>query len=309
MKNTEGWRDEFVVSSGSPETWARIRTEASAGRLVRIVRGVYLPARTHAQRTPARRHRDLAYAHELLAPGAHLYGYGTAAALWCLPRVGPWPQAAHVVSPPSSGGRSEGRLRRHVVASGEIDMIDGLHVTSLVRTVVDVCRFDGFLNGVLAADRALRGFELGSRRFSVAREELERELVLVPRGRGVAIAREAIRFADGRAESPGESLSRVRMRELRVPIPELQVSFVDREGEMRVDFCWRSLKVVGEFDGVAKYIREELLDGRTPAEAVVEEKRREDRLRRLGWHVVRWGWDDALIPSRLRAILVTAALT
>jgi hypothetical protein len=264
----------------------------------------------HGRRSRDEAHRDLAYAHELLAPGRYVYSRATAAAIWRLPRIGTWPDVAHVVAPPASGGRSEGRLRRHAVGAGKVDIVDGLRVTSLARTVVDVGRFDGFLNGVVAADHALRGIGLvAPRRVAVGIEELEREVALFPRGRGVAIAREAIRFADGGAESAGESLSRVRMRELGIPAPELQLVIRDAEGAMRVDFCWRSRRIVGEFDGIAKYLREELREGRTPAEVVVAEKRREDRLRRLGWFVIRWGWDDALSASRFRVILAAAGLT
>jgi hypothetical protein len=273
------------------------------------MRGVYLPAAVHADRSRDAAHRDLAYAHELLAPHAHAYSHATAAALWRLPRIGAWPRLAHVVSPTATGGRSEGRLRRHGVGAGAIEVIDGLQVTGLVRTVIDLCRTEGFLQGVLAADHALRGIEFAAPRLiGASREQRREERAQVPGGRGVAVAREAVGFADGKAGSPGESLSRVRMRELGLPIPELQVCLRDDEGEMYPDFCWRSYRLLGEFDGVAKYIREEFQDGRSPAEGVVDEKRREDRLRGLGWRVVRWGWDDALSAPRLRAILTAAGL-
>jgi hypothetical protein len=45
--------------------------------------------------------------------------------------------------------------------------------------------------------------------------------------------------------------------------------------------------VAGEFDGIDKYLKPEFLKGRTAAQAVVEEKLREDRIRATGAGVVR----------------------
>ena len=44
---------------------------------------------------------------------------------------------------------------------------------------------------------------------------------------------------------------------------------------------------MGEADGARKY------DGRAP-DALLAEKRRQERLEELGFIVVRWGWDDAV---------------
>ncbi len=56
------------------------------------------------------------------------------------------------------------------------------------------------------------------------------------------------------------------------------------------DLEWPDLKKIAEFDGAGKYLKPEYLKGRTPGEAVVEEKLREDALRREGNDVSRWGW-------------------
>jgi len=52
-------------------------------------------------------------------------------------------------------------------------------------------------------------------------------------------------------------------------------------GSLRVDFLYEQQRTVVEFDGLVKYSG---ADGR---EALVAEKRREDRLRDLGFQVVR----------------------
>jgi hypothetical protein len=74
----------------------------------------------------------------------------------------------------------------------------------------------------------------------------------------------------------------------------------------RADFGWPKLRTVGEFDGRAKYGRR-LPGDRNPADAVYEEKLREDRLRALGFTDIRWSWSDledfAPTAARLRAAL------
>jgi very-short-patch-repair endonuclease len=72
---------------------------------------------------------------------------------------------------------------------------------------------------------------------------------------------------------------------------------------MTVDFWWPSARVIGEFDGKGKYLREEYSGGRSIADIVIDEKLREDRLRALGATVVRWGWSEAASSARLLARL------
>jgi hypothetical protein len=98
-------------------------------------------------------------------------------------------------------------------------------------------------------------------------------------------------FADGLSESPGESRSRVRMRWCGVPQPRLQIPIATRLGVARADFGWPQHRTVGEFDGLVKY-GVLLRPGQDPADAVVQEKIREDAIRDEGWRVVRWMWSE-----------------
>lgn len=106
-------------------------------------------------------------------------------------------------------------------------------------------------------------------------------------------------LADPRSESPLESLSRVRMFQLGLPMPELQVKFYDGSGFIgRVDFFWRQLGIIGEADGRLKFRVAEGLRGNEAEEAVWRAKRRDDRLlrhpevRKVG----HWAWGEALNP-------------
>ena len=75
----------------------------------------------------------------------------------------------------------------------------------------------------------------------------------------------------------------------------------------RCDFGWPDLGVLGEFDGKKKYGELLRRPGQTAEDVLVDEKRREDRLRALGWTVVRWMWSDLYRPEvliqQLRAAL------
>ena len=114
--------------------------------------------------------------------------------------------------------------------------------------------------------------------------------------RGTARALRAITFCDGRRETAIESLSWVRFLDWQLPLPALQQDIWDDSGLVgRVDFLWPGCRVVGEADGRVKY---------TDPEALWAEKRRELRLQRLGYTIVRWTWADvARVDSPFRRVL------
>jgi hypothetical protein len=70
----------------------------------------------------------------------------------------------------------------------------------------------------------------------------------------------------------------------------------------------KQARVVGEFDGVEKHVKPEFLNGRTPSQAVVEEKKRGNRIRATGMNVVRWDWADLMEPGKLERILSAAGV-
>jgi hypothetical protein len=86
------------------------------------------------------------------------------------------------------------------------------------------------------------------------------------------------------AESPLESLTRLCVLDAGLPPPQLQARIVDpADGwSCRVDMLWRQQRVVLEADGRVKYTDAELW----------HEKRRQHRLERLGYRVVRAIWAD-----------------
>jgi hypothetical protein len=293
-----GLFDGFVLAAHAATASERNRLARSSD-LVRLAPGVYVSRGVIP-------HRVRVAARALIAPGL-VFSHDSAAALWRLPRISAWPERTHVIAERATGGRSTpGVVHHRLGLPDQAVVIDGITVTTLPRTVVDIARTHPLDEALVAADAALSGVRLGGRSHATSRDELAAS---IPRaGRGRAAARFITAFADGRSGSPGESLSRLTMHRAGLTPPVLQYRLDDAEGAMFADFAWPDRRVIGEFDGVAKYVRDEFAAGRDPAQVVVDEKWREDRIRALGWRVARWGWDVARSVPRLRERLVRAGV-
>ncbi len=267
------------------------------GELVRVRRGWYIGADTWKSMTADERYRLVVVAAARGLRTATL-SHWSAAAVWNLPMVGRRGSSVHVTHAPTGGGRTRHGVVRHGSAAAEDGIeVEGLRVTTVARTVVDLARGGGFLAGVCAADHALRESMTTS-------AELTREVGMLDGARGVRDARATVGFASPASESVGESLSRVRMFQLGVPTPVLQHEVHDSRGLVgRVDFWWPSLGVVGEFDGRQKYGVATGEDPRVAADRLWQEKQREDRIRSVGVGVVRWTWSDAWAGGPMVAML------
>jgi hypothetical protein len=270
---------------------------------VRIRRGLYVTSERWAALDRWDRYRMRVLAVHLTAHRPPVLCRETAAVIHGLPLV-MVPSHVHVQQVADGSAHSRGGVRRHCTSMGgpSVLHLSGLQVTSLESTIVALAVGSGFPAGVLALDDALRRgtTDLGqvSGLARVARTAAARTRIAA-----------VLDFARSDAESPGESLSRVQMMVMGFPAPELQRVFTDARGLIgRADFYWPQAHLVGEFDGLVKYSKPEYLSGRTPSEVVIEEKRREDRLRALGLGVVRWTWDDLRDPALLRDLLISAGL-
>ncbi|RFA19458.1 type IV toxin-antitoxin system AbiEi family antitoxin [Subtercola boreus] len=237
-------------------------------------------------------------------------GYESAAILWGYPRLGAWPREVHLVSAPGSGAHSRAAVREHRVQlpAEDVTRVDGLRVTTPLRTLVDVARSCSTLAAVVMIDHALNR-DVCAPELQADLPELEHLARERVRGRGQAKVRLAIGAARVGATSPGESWSRLLMSDFGMPKPALQTRHANpRGGFYYTDFEWPELKIIGEFDGRGKYLKPEYLGSMSPGEAVVAEKIREDHLRAEGNNVARWMFDDLRTPTRLRSLLTTAGV-
>ena len=223
-----------------------------------------------------------------LQPGS-MFSHTSAALIHGLPLLSGRYGVVDVIR--TNGGHGEITETMHArsatLDADEIADVDGLPVTSLARTATDLIRQLPFMEAVMVADAAL-----------LKGETLENLLARTAQGRGCRMAAAVLAFADGRAESPGESISRVKIHKAGLPIPDLQRNLHDANGEFlaRTDFWWEGHRLAGEFDGIVKY--EALVpEGKTVADVIRAEKRREQALRDEGIEVIRWTWDDLWHPG------------
>ena len=120
---------------------------------------------------------------------------------------------------------------------------------------------------------------------------------------------DVIDFADGRAGSPLESVSRVTMHAIGCPPPDLRCdSRTRRASSGSWTSHWPEFALVGEADGDMKYLDSAFRGGRSAEQVLLDEKEREDRLRALGLKVVRWRWKTANDAPAMRAKLTSAGL-
>jgi len=307
------WADYFVLSRellGAAER-GRFYRAVKTGDLVRVRSGIYLPGGIWAPLSVDDRHLVRLRAAALASATPLVFGGMSAAALWRLPVIGQWPERPIVLAERAAGGRSARSLERRCEGLPDVVwVVEGLAATGLARTVVDVARFERFGGAVAMADFALapKPLGLGALSQSVQKPELAAELAARELVHGQAKVVAVIGFSDGDSGSAGESISRVAAYRLGFPRPVLQHPFRDSLGEMFTDFWWPDFRLVGEFDGRGKYLREEYARGRSTAEIVLAEKRREDRLRALGPGVVRWGWAEAMNAPALRRAVLAAGL-
>lgn len=270
------------------------------GELIRLRHGwFHTPAGELGRRALAERDARLAL-HE--GPPGAVISHHTAAALHGLPLVRARTSQVQLTIDKPNGGRSTTHARLHSTPPDTLSAtdIDGIPVTGVARTLVDLSRTAGFEAGVCATDSALRNK-------LITPQELHLELNQHRGRKGVAIARDVADFADPDSESAGESLSRCVMRTLPgIPAPRLQYRYFDHDGVIvaRTDFSWADGALAGEFDGKIKYTRGASY-GNDPSEVVWKEKQREDRIRDLGVVVIRWIWADLYRPERFRRHLLT----
>lgn len=290
----------------------RVDRARERGELVTLSRGVHVAASRWETLTVDDRFRlrSIAARHAI-APGEVL-SHHSAAALHGLPVVDAWPDRAETTVLGGSALTSSATLRRHrVVRPPETVLIDGILVTSLAQTVVDLATELPFPAAVAAGDAALGMLERREGGAGVARlrVDLARIAGLLGSGRGSARARRVLAFVDPLSESPGESITRAALHLLSAPAPVVQHRITGISGRVwRVDLGWPELGVVLEFDGRAKYTDPRLRQGRSAEQVVYDEKLREDDIRPRVRAFGRVDWTTARDLRRLASRVVVLGI-
>ena len=298
-----------------------LQRDVAAGRSVRLRRGVSVDATGWDDVSDRDRYflRMRAVASTRLTDP--VFSHQSAAAIWGLPIIGPWPDAVHLMAAGRKGVHSKNGVVWHHdrLGDGEVVEIGGMLVTGLLRTLVDLARTAHFLSAITSLDHGTKPRLVlpdGSLRPGIEKGALLDRLDSDGPLRGTRAARVAILFSDTRSGSAGESLSRGQIHLCGFPAPELQVRFVHADGTVDItDYRWeqkqgpRTLFLLGEFDGYVKYTRNQYTHGRPIEEIVWDEKRREDRLRQTSGHgMTRWIWKMALVAAVMQRHLLEAGL-
>lgn len=269
----------------------QVRALLRAGRLHRVGYGMYA---TDVELPDAESWRLLSMDHlrrartmALTFPG-HIISHQTAAVLHGLPLILHPDMDVHLTSAdraPRSRRRDRTQLHHADSIENESVVVDGLHVTTVARTVADVLRTSTPRHSVPVFDAAVR---LGL----TTADEVNLTLASQKRWLGMPRAKGAFELHDQRRESWLESYSFVRLVELGLPIPRAQVDVLD-EG---YHFVARVDGLIGttvlEADGADKYLIPSREQGMTEEESVrvslERQADRQSRLEALGLTCVRW---------------------
>ena len=243
------------------------------GFLRRMLKGVYVPA----QVPDSLLLRSQALA--LVVPGDATVTDWTA----CWLHTGVLPPGDHLEVPKVSVFRfaGHGRLRNDLCRSGErsfgirdLEISGDVAVTTPLRTALDLGRF-------ATRDWAIAGMDALLRMGRFSPDDLHGNVERFRRQRGVVQLRTLAPLADAHAESPGESVLRLRWHDLpALPQPRPQVSirsWDDRE-VYRIDLGIEELRFGVEYDGEANHT--------SPEDRVHDAARRRDLDERFGWLVL-----------------------
>lgn len=184
-------------------------------------------------------------------------------------------------------GRTDTGVASHrPLAQGLTVEHDGLRLARPAVACLQVAAEFGGEAALVSADDALR-------RRLVRHEDLSAAMAEVRPGRWSREPAKMMALADSRVESAAESRARWAFQVLgfRQPTPQVEIRGPDGALVGRVDFLYEDLRLVIEIDGMGKY--EDAGDLRA-------EKLREDRLRALGYEVVRLTWEDLSDPLVVR---------
>ena len=245
------------------------------GQLVRVARGCYrLPSTAGDDYWAQLRSDHLKSLAAQITPDA-VAGLRTAALLWGLP-VSDIPAHPEVIRPPRSHRPRSLRTVCTALSVEDVVIVNGIAVTTMARTAVDLAIDLPIPQALVTVDAALR---------KGVRRELMTE-ILLRRGAvaGSIKAHQAIEWADPCAESPVESRGRGELLIRGVARPECNLTFLFQGEEFRPDTYWQGLGLTGEADGRGKYERERWVEEPLWAERLRHQWFEDE----LGMKVFRW---------------------
>lgn len=285
-------RNEFALPAellSGPFTLAQAQAQGvPRGRLLRVdvervSRSLYRPVGWNFDLESAARALSAA------TPGAWI-SHVTAARLRCscLP---PWladSTELHLSKPRSlPGARRKGVIGHRVIAAeNEIELVDGIRISTRQRTWLDMARLLPLNDLVCMGDELIRVPRQALERRDTPFATLGELRALVerhPNLQGVVRARQALELMRVGADSAPESLLRLAMLDAGIPEPELQLKLrSDDPFSPSADLGFRQRRVAIQYDG-----------GHHLAEAqTLSDRRRNKAFETAGWTVLVFRKDD-----------------
>ncbi|QFG68874.1 hypothetical protein [Ornithinimicrobium pratense] len=274
-----------------------LRRLLATGTLTRVCRGGYVDSARLAQAGPEDAHLLRLRGVLATSPATFAASHQSAAVLLGLPLLASDLELVHVTRRSGTGhGRRRDAFAVHRCPGerAHFRQVGGVWSVGPVAAVLGAILACSQIGAQGLADAALRARV-------VTRAQLEKGLRDLPRATGTPRARQVVRRADPSAESIGESGLRTILLLLGYRVRPQFVITDDGEFVARVDLYLPDLGVVVEFDGAVKY------DGVDGRRALVREKVREDRIRRLGYGVVRITWAQLYRPEVIRELVEAGA--
>jgi len=187
-----------------------------------------------------------------------------------------------------SSYRSGLAVRRAPVPAADVVERKGMPATTILRTLLEIAEARSPIEPVVVFDMALRAALVTPHQLAA----------LAADRAGLKYAkrlRRVVDLADHRSESPMESRLRTILVLSGVPRPELQVDLFDQLGNHlgRADLYYPDQRLVIEFDGA------------THRHSLVEDNRRQNRIRAAGYRLLRFTAADlrnqAAVAAQVRA--------
>lgn len=285
-------RSQAIEAGFSAE---EIRRQLRSKAWLAIRRGAYVVASRWNTMSRDERHRALCYAVMSKVGPNVAVSHTSAITMYGLPTWGHDLGAVHISRANVSRSAAGVVHHRTVVPPEQVTRVGDLAVTEINRALVETALISRYEACVSTADAALR-------EGLTTKEDLLATTNAMRAWPGARNAGRVVAFADQRSESVGESRARIAFYLGGLPEPRLQHEIRDRSGWLvaRVDFLFEEYRTIAEFDGKVKYTGE-LTPGTDPTDALWREKKREDRLRTLGFEVVRITWTELGNPNALAA--------
>ena len=273
-----------------------IRDGVRLGLLFRLRRGVFIPMHTWWPRKPWEKDKLAIAGHILATDHRYVYSHFSAARLH---HLNVWNSSTliHVTAAYHGAvSRTAADVVVHFAKLDPGDVVETLvpgaglvKMTSLARTVLQCAMAATFEQAVIIGDSALHN--------GLDPRELTELLDRITKVRGIRQARRVVSALNKLSESAGETRTRLLLLELPIEQPELQVTLDTRRGRYRVDFLWRSIRLILEFDGNTKYFDY----AQATDQALLEERERENALIEEGWRFIRLKWQHLESPEQLKA--------